>query len=124
MMGEIRIFRQRMGKIIRRSAFLFYIIANTAFATDYDTTSITVIASGETHAMLYPCDCPNDPGGGLAERAAVLKKNGDPGAMLLLDAGGFAAGGIYDDATGGRSADSQRTLSTVRAMGMMKYDAA
>ena len=43
--------------------------------------------------------------------------------MLLLDAGGFAGGGIYDNATGGRSADSQRTLSTVRAMGMMKYDA-
>ncbi|MGA2506716.1 MAG: hypothetical protein ABSF80_04490 [Chitinispirillaceae bacterium] len=113
-----------MIKIIAGAALFVFAFANSTLATDIDTVTITIIASGETHAMLYPCDCPNDPGGGLAERAAVLKKNGDPGAMLLLDAGGFAGGGIYDDATGGRSADSQRTLSTVRAMGMMKYDAA
>jgi hypothetical protein len=101
---------------------LFWVITNMAFGLNADTVTITVVASGETHAMLYPCDCQVNPGGGLAERAAAIKKFADT-AKLLLDAGGFAGGGIYDDYTGGRAADSQRTLSTIRAMGMMKYDA-
>jgi hypothetical protein len=105
------------------AALFAFAIANSMAASDNDTATITIIASGETHAMLYPCDCPDGPGGGLAERAAMLKKTGDPGALLILDAGGFAGGGIYDHYTGGRSADSLRTLSTIRAMGMMKYDA-
>jgi len=113
-----------MIKTIGRAALLSFAIANSALASANDTVTITIIASGETHGMLYPCDCPGDPGGGLAERAAAIKKAGDPAALLLLDAGGFAGGGIYDDYTGGRAADSQRTAATIRAMGMMKYDAA
>jgi hypothetical protein len=96
-----------------------FIVASTP-----DSVGVTVVVSGETHAMLLPCDCPNDPGGGLAERASALKKFGSANELLLLDAGGFAAGGIYDDYTGGRAIDSQRTLATLRAMGSMGYDAA
>jgi len=87
------------------------------------STEITVIYSGETHAMLNPCgDCPDDPGGGLAERAAVL--GGFPGDnRLLIDGGGFAGGGVYDTYSAGRAADSVRTLKTIAAMGLMGYDA-
>jgi len=113
-----------MIKTIVRAALLSFAIANSTLASGNDTATITIIASGETHAMLYPCDCPGDPGGGLAERAAAIKKAGNPAALLLLDAGGFAGGGIYDDYTGGRAADSQRTAATIRVMGMMRYDAA
>ncbi len=31
---------------------------------------------------------------------------------------------IYDDYTGGRAADSAKTVITIRAMGAMRYDAA
>jgi hypothetical protein len=83
---------------------------------------VTVVYSGETHAMLSPCDCPDEPGGGFAERAAALA--GFPGdARLLLDGGGFAGGGVYDTYSAGRAADSVRTLKALAAMGLMGYDA-
>jgi len=88
---------------------------------------ISVVYSGETHAMLSPCDCPDDPGGGLAERAAFLKAMfpaGTGDALLLLDGGGFSGGGIYDTYSAGRAADSARTAKTIAAMGEMGYDAA
>jgi 2',3'-cyclic-nucleotide 2'-phosphodiesterase (5'-nucleotidase family) len=85
---------------------------------------ITVIYTGETHAMLHPCDCPEDPGGGLAERAGFLDAVfEDRGSVLLLDGGGFSGGGIYDTYSAGRAADSVRTARTIAAMGMMRYDA-
>jgi hypothetical protein len=86
--------------------------------------TMTVIASGETHAMLDPCDCAQEPGGGLAERATVLKMQPGAGQTLLLDAGGFAGGGMYDSYTAGRAADSTRTIGVIHAMGAMRYDAA
>jgi hypothetical protein len=112
-------------KTAEKIFLISFAAANFLFASEKDTASITIIASGETHGMLYPCDCPNDPGGGLAERASAVRKagNGNPGALLLLDAGGFAGGGIYDDYTGGRAADSVRTAAAMRAMGMLPYDA-
>jgi hypothetical protein len=83
---------------------------------------VTVVYSGETHAMLGPCNCPDDPGGGLAERAAAV--NGFPrDSRLLIDGGGFAGGGVYDTYSAGRTADSVRTLKTLAAMGVMGYDA-
>jgi hypothetical protein len=85
---------------------------------------VTVIASGETHAMLDPCDCPQEPGGGLAERATILKAQQSAGQALLLDAGGFAGGGMYDTYTAGRAMDSLRTIAAINAMGGMRYDAA
>jgi hypothetical protein len=100
---------------------LFSVSRGTA---SVDSATIIVVASGETHGMLKPCDCPNNPGGGLAERAAALNSLRDSAALLLLDAGGFAGGGIYDDYTGGRAADSAKTVVTIRAMGAMRYDAA
>jgi hypothetical protein len=113
-----------MKNMIKALLLLFGALTSAMAALNPDTAAITVVASGETHAMLYPCDCPDNPGGGLAERAAAIRKTGDTPSLLLLDAGGFAGGGIYDDYTAGRAADSQRTITTVRAMGMMRYDAA
>jgi hypothetical protein len=91
---------------------------------DQSAGIVTVIASGETHAMLDPCDCPQEPGGGLAERATVLKARNSAGQALLLDAGGFAGGGMYDTYTAGRAMDSLRTIAAIDAMGAMRYDAA
>ncbi len=95
----------------------------TVPAASDSTSPVLVLASGETHAMLRPCDCPDAPGGGLAERAALVDRIRDSAAVLLLDAGGFAGGGVYDTYTEGRDGDSVRTIAAIRAMGRMGYDA-
>ncbi len=99
------------------------LILSTAPSFSGAETPLTIIATGETHAMLFPCDCPVNPGGGLAKRAYIVKSMQKAGPMLLLDAGGFSGGGIYDTYTEGRSDDSLRTLSAIRAMAAMRYDA-
>jgi hypothetical protein len=83
----------------------------------------TVIAGAESHGMIDACDCEFEPGGGIAKRSSLLKTFGARNT-LLLDAGGFSGGGIYDDYTAGRSVDSLRTLTMIYAMGKMNYDAA
>ena len=85
--------------------------------------SLTVVAGAETHAMTEACDCPKDPGGGLAKRSYLLKKMGSRERVLLLDAGGFSGGGLYDSYTEGRAGDSLRTLNTLKGMGAIGYDA-
>ena len=113
----------------RRVSALSFLCLCATLAADR-ANEISVIYSGETHAMLSPCECPDDPGGGLAERAAFINTLFPAGsaerrdALLLLDGGGFSGGGIYDTYSMGRAADSVRTLKTIAAMGMMGYDAA
>ena len=113
----------------RRALALSFLCLCAALA-DPRANEVSVIYSGETHAMLSPCDCPDDPGGGLAERAALLNTLFPAGsaerrdALILLDGGGFSGGGIYDTYSMGRAADSVRTLKTIAAMGIMGYDAA
>jgi len=86
---------------------------------------ITILYTGETHAMLYPCNCPKEPDGGIARRAALVdklrKKNPD---AILLDSGSFFAGGLTDEYTQNTELDKQRTLINLQAMKLMKYDAA
>lgn len=94
-----------------------------AASSIFARSSTIVVASGETHAMLYPCDCTVAPGGGLAQRATVLDSLRKLSPLLLLDAGGFCGGGIYDSYTEGRARDSIRSQKTIAAMGLMRYDA-
>jgi hypothetical protein len=84
---------------------------------------VQIVASGETHAMLQACDCEDKPGGGFAKRASLIALLRDTSDLLLVDAGGFAGGGMYDSYTEGRQKDSLRTMAALRAMGYMKYDA-
>ncbi len=92
----------------------------TGYAKD---KPIAIIASGETHAMLDACDCPGDPAGGFPKRSEVINKLRKEKMVLLLDAGGFAGGGIYDFYTEGRPRDSIRTLLAIKAMAAIGYDA-
>ncbi len=85
---------------------------------------VRVVASGESHAMLSACDCPVEPGGGFSKRSFLLGRVRDTFDLLLVDAGGFAGGGIYDPYTEGRKIDSLRTMAAIVAMGKMKYDIA
>jgi hypothetical protein len=103
---------------------LVSLLVLTCAAAAVHAADLSVIATAETHAMLNGCDCPRDPGGGLAARSAVIAPLRRERPLLLIDGGGFAGGGMYDQYTEGRSRDSLRTLATVRAMGAMGYAAA
>ncbi|MBM3249377.1 MAG: bifunctional metallophosphatase/5'-nucleotidase [Candidatus Omnitrophica bacterium] len=85
---------------------------------------ITILYTGETHAMLYPCHCPKEPDGGVSRRASLIRqlRKKHPQA-LLFDSGAFFAGGNLDEYTQNTELDTQRTLVNLRAMELMKYDA-
>ncbi len=85
---------------------------------------ITILYTGETHAMLYPCSCPIERDGGIARRAALIKqiKQNNPNT-LVLDSGGFFSGGLQDEYTQNTELDMQRTLVNLKAIELMKYDA-
>jgi hypothetical protein len=90
-----------------------------------DTREITILYTGQTHAMLYPCHCPKEPDGGIARRVSLVKalKKRFPQA-LLLDSGGFFAGGALDEYGLGDEPDKERTRINLAAMALMQYDAA
>lgn len=85
---------------------------------------ITILYTGETHAMLYPCNCPKEPDGGVSRRASLIKelRKNNPNT-LLLDSGGFFAGGLMDEYTQNTQLDMQRTLVNLKAIELMGYDA-
>jgi len=84
---------------------------------------ITILYTGTTHAMLYPCSCSIEPDGGIARRATLIKglREKYPDS-LLLDSGSFFAGGLLDEYTLNTQADMQRTNVNLKAMELMKYD--
>ena len=93
-------------------------------ASESGGKTVTILFTGETHATLGPCDCPVEPMGGLARRAAMVKRiRRDHPDALLVDAGGAFAGGFYDEGTRGEALDRERTEVAARAMGRMGYDA-
>ncbi len=84
----------------------------------------TILYTAESHAALLPCDCPLQPLGGVARRTTLIKRFRERGPVLLLDGGGWAAGGIYDeDSDGEPERDKLRTQLMSDAMRLMKYDA-
>lgn len=102
------------------SSILFFLaIASASKAED-----ITILYSGETHAMLYPCNCPIEPDGGLSRRATLIKdiRKNTPDA-LVVDSGGFFAGGLMDEYTQNTELDMLRSLINLKAMELMRYDA-
>jgi hypothetical protein len=95
------------------------------FALNSYAKDVTILYTGETHAMLYPCSCPKESDGGIARRAALLKqlKKKYPDA-LVLDSGGFTAGGLMDEYSQNTDLDKERTKVNLKAMEMMGYAAA
>lgn len=75
--------------------------------------------------MLYPCNCPVEPDGGVSRRATLIRvlKKDHPNA-LVLDAGGFFAGGVSDENSQNVDIDMRRTDLALKSMEVMGYDAA
>ncbi len=94
-------------------------------ASSIHAEEISILYTGETHAMLYPCRCPKEPDGGIARRATLVKKmRGVYPHTLVLDSGRSFAGGTIDEYTQNTQLDGQRTLVNLEAMELMRYDAA
>lgn len=85
--------------------------------------AIAIAASGESHALIHSCDCADGVVGGVARRASVIQSLKRNAPLLLLDAGGFAGGNMYDLYTEGCVRDSLRTGVMIKTMAMMGYDA-
>lgn len=85
---------------------------------------ITILYTGSTHASLYHCNCPKEPDGGLSRRMNKLKelRLNDPQA-LLVDAGGFSAGGMFDEHSRGVELDKIRNEINLKGLELMAYDA-
>lgn len=117
-------YKSKIKKIIIFEILIFFVsCALSCGVSPLYAKEITIIYTGETHAMLYPCNCPIEPDGGVLRRASLIKelrkKNPD---TLLLDSGGFFGGGIMDASTQNTELDSQRTIINLKAMAMMGYD--
>lgn len=100
---------------------LFFIVTSQAYAKDKE---LTLIYTGETHAMLYHCACPVEQDGGLARRATLInqlrKQNPE---SLVLDSGNFFGAGLLDQNTQNTQLDMLRSGIALRAMELMRYDA-
>ena len=100
---------------------LFSMIVAQAYAKDKE---LTLIYTGETHAMLYHCLCPIEADGGVSRRTTLIKQlRKQYPDLLLLDSGSFFGGGSLDSNTQNTQLDMQRSLINLRAMELMRYDA-
>ncbi|MDO8661957.1 MAG: hypothetical protein Q7K98_01880 [Candidatus Omnitrophota bacterium] len=100
---------------------LFSMVITQAYAKDKD---LVLLYTGETHSMLYHCNCPLEPDGGVARRASLIKqlKKQYPDS-LVLDSGNFFSGGLLDQNTQDPQLDMQRAAINLAALQLMKYDA-
>ena len=112
-------------KIVRRKLTLIIIPICLYLSTALlEAAEITILYTGETHSALFPCDCPVEPFGGVARRATAIQEIREKEKeILLLDAGGVFAGGIYDEYVRGDELDQKRTRANLDAMRLMGYDA-
>lgn len=109
-----------------KSIKIIFVIFGFLFLTTGNlfAKSVTVLYSGQTHAMLYPCSCPIQQDGGVGRRATLVKelRKKDP-QLLLLDCGNFTAGGLMDEYTQSAQLDMARSQVNYKSMELMKYDA-
>src|SRR4030042_1321919 len=112
-------------KIKKSCRGLFFLICGLRFAVSPGyAKEITILYTGETHAMLYPCSCPKEIDGGVSRRATLIKqlRKENPDA-LVLDSGSFFAGGLTDEYTQNAELDKARTQVNLKAIELMHYDA-
>lgn len=121
---EYRIQRTE-GKILGFSALCFLASAFCLLSSVFCfAQEVTIVYSGQTHAMLYPCSCPIQQDGGIARRGSLINelRKIDP-QLLLLDCGNFTAGGVLDEYAQNAQLDMQRSEVNFKAMQLMRYDA-
>ena len=108
-------------KIISLLTFLFLLnIPHISFAQPKD--KITILVSGQSHASLYPCDCPKAPNGGVSRRSTIIRDTRKENKnLLLLEAGGSFAGGNYDSSSQTTDIDKIAQQSAQNFVGVLKW---
>ncbi len=123
MVKSLKLLSMKVGLMsFFKLLFGFILLCEWSVMAQNDNT-LTIIASGDAHGMVQVCDCTLDPGGGLPKRSQFLKNLGNCDSIILVDEGGFSAGGLYDSYTEGRKADSIKTLQMIKGMSVIGYDA-
>jgi S-sulfosulfanyl-L-cysteine sulfohydrolase len=92
--------------------FLFFTTVELCYSKE-----LTIVYTANTGGKLRECGCPNDPYGGLSERASLLKimRSKETEPFLLVDAGNMVSlFGPYESKAG----------YVIRLMNLMGYDAA
>ncbi len=119
---EIR--KQKSENRLFGFSVLYLLSSIFCFTASCYATEVTILYTGQTHAMLYPCSCPIQQDGGVSRRGSLVKelRKKDPG-LLLLDCGNFTAGGLMDEYTQSAQLDTQRSGINYKSMELMKYDA-
>lgn len=84
---------------------------------------VKIIATGELHGQIADCQCPNSSGGGLSGISSYIKSLKNKMPALLLDAGGYVPGGIYDLNSKGLKNDSIKANFLLEALALTGYDA-
>jgi len=111
--------------MMKKSPWIFFVVCALALMIRYAyAKELVILYTGETHAMLYQCNCPVEPDGGVARRATLIKqlRKRYP-AALVLDSGNFFSAGLLDQNTQNTQLDMQRAIVNLRSMELMKYDA-
>ncbi|MBN1980562.1 MAG: hypothetical protein JW795_03465 [Chitinivibrionales bacterium] len=116
------------GRIVLWYSIILCFGYNSFMPTSVDAiptaSSVIIAATAEIHATLSASNKMLGNGGGLDRliqwHHRIVQQDTN---YLFVDAGGFAAGGIYDLYTEGRMRDSIRTLLALVGMNSIKYSA-
>jgi len=126
MMGKVKRQKSKGKTTIQNLKFLSFsfVFCILSFTLVCYAEEITILYTGETHAMIYHCNCPVEPDGGIARRATLVKqiRKENPNT-LLLDSGGFFAGGPLDEYSQNSQLDLNRTEAQLKGMELIRYDA-
>ena len=110
----------------RKSARIYFVSCVLCLASCVScfAEKITILYTGQTHASLYHCDCPKEPDGGIARRMTKIKElRLENPNLLLVDAGGFFTGGMFDEHSQGVELDKIRNEINLKGLELMAYDA-
>ncbi|MCU0666595.1 MAG: hypothetical protein MUF05_05840 [Candidatus Omnitrophica bacterium] len=113
-------------KLVFRNWLLFVICNLVIGYSLLFAQEITIIYTGQTHAMLYTCTCPVETDGGVARRASLIKqikKEKPAGSVLVVDSGNFFAAGILDEFSQDTALNSLRNEYNLKALLAIGYDA-
>ncbi|MFA4853913.1 MAG: hypothetical protein WC616_01000 [Candidatus Omnitrophota bacterium] len=108
-----------------KKTILFFLLVFLALSlSNLYAKEAIILYTGQTHAMLYTCNCPIGQDGGVARRSTLVKElRKEYPDLLLLDCGSFTAGGLMDEYTQNSRLDMQRSEINLKAMELMRYDA-
>lgn len=121
-------FERREIPLGKGGGFFSFLVLGILFSlvsSVFSAEEITLLYTGDTHSMIYHCNCPREPDGGITRRAALIRElRKSHSDLLVLDSGGFFGGGLMDEYTQNVELDKRRTLINLKAMEIMGYDAA